>query len=66
VAKVAKVSVKADNNGGVDANSVCVELSKNAFNTLGNVANGNNVGAFIAQMTPIADTGADASAAAKQ
>jgi hypothetical protein len=51
VAKVAKVSVKADDNQGVDANSVCVELSKNAFNTLGNVGNGNNVGAFIATMT---------------
>ena len=53
VAKVAKVSVKADDNGGVDANSVCVELSKNAFNTLGGVADGNNVGAFIATMTPV-------------
>ncbi len=39
-------------NGDVDPNSVCVELSKNAFNTLGNVGNGNNVGAFIATMTP--------------
>jgi hypothetical protein len=49
------VTVKAavsGKNGGVDPNSVCVELSKNAFNTLGNVGNGNNVGAFIATMTP--------------
>jgi hypothetical protein len=49
------VTVKAavsGKNGGVDPNTVCVELSKNAFNTLGAVGNGNNVGAFIATMTP--------------
>jgi hypothetical protein len=45
-------------NDGVDPNTVCTELSKNAFNTLGGVVNGNNVGAFIAQMTPVADGGA--------
>ena len=56
-AKAAPVA-KADtstSNGGVNPNSVCVQLSKNAFNTLGNVGNGNNVGAFIATMTPVAD-----------
>jgi hypothetical protein len=55
-AKAPKVSTKAavaGKNGGVDPNSVCVQLSKNAFNTLGNVGNGNNVGAFIATMTPV-------------
>lgn len=51
-AKVGKVSIKAASNGGVDPNTVCVQLSKNAFNTLGNVVNGNNVGAFLATMTP--------------
>jgi hypothetical protein len=51
-------------NDGVDPNTVCTQLSKNAFNTLGGVANGNNVGAFIAQMTPVAD--AQESAAAGQ
>jgi hypothetical protein len=60
VAKAAK-----GDNDGVDPNTVCAELSKNAFNTLGNVANGNNVGAFIATMTPVADDSA-ASPSAKQ
>jgi hypothetical protein len=45
-------AAQAGRNGGVDPNTVCVELSKNAFNTLGNSGNGNNVGAFIATMTP--------------
>ena len=52
-AKTATVKAAvAGKNGGVDPNSVCVQLSKNAFNTLGAVGNGNNVGAFIATMTP--------------
>ena len=51
-ANLAKVSIKASNNDGVDPNTVCVKLSTNAFNTLGNVGNGNNVGAFIATITP--------------
>lgn len=60
-AKVGKVSIKAATNKGVDPNTVCIELSKNAFNTLGNVANGNNVGAFIATITQsAAGTGAGA------
>jgi hypothetical protein len=57
-AAAVKVSTKAavsGKNGGVDPNTVCVQLSKNAFNTLGAVGNGNNVGAFIATMTPVAD-----------
>jgi len=57
VAQVQRVSVKAADNDGVDPDTVCVKLSKNAFNTLGNVANGNNVGAFIATMTPKAANG---------
>jgi hypothetical protein len=64
----ARNSVKAANvgkNDGVDPNTVCVELSKNAFNTLGAVGNGANVGAFIATMTPEA-ADASSSAASKQ
>jgi hypothetical protein len=63
-AQVGKVSIKAAVNGGVDPNTVCVELSKNAFNTLGNVANGNNVGAFLATMTPTAAAGSSSAAGA--
>ena len=51
-ANLAKSSVKASDNDGVNPNTVCVKLSTNAFNTLGNVGNGNNVGAFIATITP--------------
>jgi hypothetical protein len=55
-------------NGGVDPNTVCAELSKNAFNTLGASGNGANVGAFIATMTTEAalPSGADPSAAASK
>jgi hypothetical protein len=60
-AQVQRVSVKAADNDGVDPDTVCVKLSKNAFNILGNVANGNNVGAFIATMTPKAANGRNAS-----
>jgi hypothetical protein len=55
----------ATKNDGVDPNTVCAELSKNAFNTLGASGNGANVGAFIATMTPVA-ADASSSAAAKQ
>ena len=61
-ANVPRVSVKAAANNGVDANSVCVKLSKNSFNVLGNVADGNNVGAFIATMTPTAGNAATSAA----
>jgi hypothetical protein len=42
-------------NLGVDPNSTCVKIAKNAFNTLSGSGNGNNVGTFIATMTPVAD-----------
>lgn len=61
VKSMPKVEV-AGANDGVDPNTVCAQLSKNAFNTLGNVVNGNNVGAFIAQMTPEADASESAPA----
>ncbi|MEU4245543.1 hypothetical protein [Actinoplanes sp. NPDC026619] len=61
-ASVPRVAVKAAANDGVEPNSVCVKLSKNAFNTLGGVADGNNVGAFIATMTTSAATATNATA----
>ncbi len=47
----AKTGVQADQNGGVDSNTVCVQLSKDAFDKAGNVGSGNNVGAFLATIT---------------